>query len=130
LTRRTYGVTVFGRRYDMAKSCFCGSPLCPICKGKLPSVEDLQKADAAALVRHSATRRTAKFIPEVIARPGIREGLERVGASMGVDINVPHDSCAECGRPYCPECGDPIPVRGDYCKPACRSRAWRKKKAE
>ena len=35
--------------------------------------------------------------------------------------------CPTCHRPYCPECGGPIPVRGATCSPKCRTKAWRKR---
>lgn len=126
----------------MGKFCMCGRETCPIClghrpsgldelnllvKGQLPPGGIPRRKRETRTVRHN---KPAEFIPEIIDKPYFREGLKAVAAVMGVDIDAPREPCGECGRPYCPECGEPIPVRGDYCKPACRTKAWRRKKTE
>ena len=129
----------------MAKSCFCGSPLCPICKGHRPSGIDELNLLAKGQLPRGGIRRKAEYkfgaretrsvrseTPNVLRNEPETEVVRPVYqfAERKDDVLKQVGACPSCGRPYCPECGDPIPVRGNYCKPACRSRAWRKKKAE
>jgi len=107
----------------MAKTCSCGSPMCPICnpKGKSETANVRRNKNVTQNVRNET--------------PSVRPETEVIQVPVVVKLEektwtVDSGYCPTCSRPYCPECGNPIPVRGDYCKPACRSRAWRKKKAE
>jgi hypothetical protein len=114
----------------MAKFCTCGSPTCPICnpkRGKTPETANVRrnKRETPNIPRAFSP---PAVVPDLITKVHAREGYRRRGAALGADMDAPREPCGECGRPYCPECGEPIPVRGAYCKPACRSRAWRKRK--
>jgi len=118
----------------MAQVCYCGSLMCPICKGRPPGVAQSETPN----VRRNKGRRERPIYesgkaetPNVLRQESEVKVWEHVTsgesrALLAGDVHL----CPTCGRPYCPECGNPIPVRGDYCKPACRVKAWRKKKAE
>ena len=112
----------------MAKTCSCGSPMCPICKGK--ATGDITTTYLARGIQRQGKEPRYKFGGRTPNVPRHEPETEVVRAET-VSVR-PNNSgvCLECGRPYCPECGNPIPVRGDYCKPACRVKAWRKKRVE
>ena len=66
--------------------------------------------------------------PNVRRNKNETEGVTPVTPSVRSETEVVRpETCPTCGRAMCPECREPIPVRGEYCKPSCRTKAWRKR---
>lgn len=114
----------------MAKICLCGSPMCPICRGRPPGVA---QSETPNIRRNKGRRERPIYEFGKVETPNVPPHEAETQGVRSETVNVRPDKagvCLECGRPYCPECGEPIPVRGEYCKSGCRVKAWRKKKAE
>jgi hypothetical protein len=107
----------------MAKFCACGSLTCPICNPRQAKAKRPPRSNVTPNVRRNEPETENVRRTESLSE-------EELGKKLVQAVRGGGHSCPTCGRPYCPECGDPIPVRGEYCKAACRSRAWRKRKVD
>ena len=140
----------------MAKFCTCGAATCPICKGKASGEEPFRSTDLtlnrplfsrAAINLLEKRKRTPSVRipipqnasvpvpPTVESRPNVTvppenpsvriAKLDRLTASTTEEImaGIHHVPCG-CG------CGKMVKVGPVYASSACRSRAWRKKRAE
>jgi len=129
----------------MAKFCMCGQQTCPICKGKpaeygVPQVtgskprrKPVYQFGANATV--PTPNESVPIPPTVESTPNVTvppentsvriAKLDRLTASTTEEImaGIHHVPCG-CG------CGKMVKVGPVYASSACRSRAWRKKKAE
>jgi len=95
----------------MGKICLCGSPMCPICNRQVKEMDKRAGVNANIPVPPPQSAN----IPVTARRTPVRVTVEEEGA-IAVD-------CA-CG------CGEKVWLKPAYYSSACRSRAWRKKKAE